>query len=278
MYRGRLAPSPTGYLHLGHAVAFKLAAERASAADGELVVRIEDLDPQRSRQEYVDAFFDDIAWMGIETNGEVMIQSQRRAAHLAAWRHLLAEGHLYPCSRSRKDVREAAGAPHEDGGESIYPRAWRPPAGTGQDAEEPTGTNWRFRIPDGRTLTFEDAMAGPQAFVAGKHFGDFLVWRRDDVPAYELAVVVDDAAQEITEVVRGEDLLLSTARQLLLYEALALSPPAWCHLPLIRDASGRRLSKRDGDLGLKQLREAGLSFKDALARMSTGGEDRSRSP
>jgi len=281
-YRGRLAPSPTGYLHLGHARTFHRAWRRARDAGGELVLRIEDLDTARSKPEFVTACLEDFVWMGIDWDGEILYQSQRRSFYLEAWRRLLADGHLYPCTRSRRDVREAAGAPNEGSSGPVFPIEWRPsPADQAATVRrlfaadtppEPAATdpaNWRFRVPEGRAIAFDDAVAGPQRFIAGEDFGDFLVWRRDDLPAYELAVVVDDAAQGITEVVRGADLLVSTSRQLLIYEALGHPPPAWCHEPLVRDATGRRLAKRDGDLGLRELRAQGISFETALSELTT---------
>lgn len=194
-----------------------------------------------------------------------MYQSQRTEFYLAAWRCLAESGLIYPCTRSRKDVAAAAGAPHEDGGEAIYPPAWRQASPVG--VREPGEANWRFRVPDGRRMSFVDAEAGACSFTAGEDFGDFIVWRRDATPAYEMAVVVDDAEMGVTEVVRGEDLLLSTARQFLVYEALGLAVPAYAHLPLVCDADGRRLAKRDGAMGLRQLRAEGRTFADCLREL-----------
>jgi glutamyl-tRNA synthetase len=169
-------------------------------------------------------------------------------------------GFIYPSERSRRDVELADAAPHEDGGtERVFPPQWRPPHGTGREATAPDGVNWRFRVPDGERVTFVDGRLGDRAYTAGVDFGDFVVWRRDGVPAYELAVVADDHAMRISEVVRGEDLLKSTARQLLLYRALGWVPPRWWHTPLVRDANGRRLAKRDGATSLRTLRETGVS-------------------
>lgn len=270
-YRGRIAPSPTGYLHLGHARTFSVVGQRAADAAGELVLRIDDLDAARCKPEFIDAALDDLAWLGLSWVGDPMFQSQRGDAYLAAWRSLLDAGHLFPCSRSRRDVREAASAPHGGEGEAVYPMAWRPSPDEPIEAEAPAGVNWRFRVPKGRVVSFEDAMAGSVSFVAGEDFGDFILWRKDDTPAYELAVVVDDHAQGITEVVRGMDLLLSTARQLLVYEALGLAPPAFCHVPLVLDEAGERLAKRTGALGLRELRATGRSAEDCLrqARLET---------
>ena len=189
-------------------------------------------------------------------------QSERLPHYLAAWAKLRATGAIYPCTRSRRELRERVAAPHEEDEEAepIFPPAWRPPLGTGRDAPSPGEVNWRFRVPDGETLSFRDELAGEQTFTAGEDFGDFLIWRRDGVPAYELAVVVDDLAMGITEVVRGADLLKSTARQLLIYRALgAPHVPAFVHCPLMRDANGQRLAKRNDALSLATLRERGLS-------------------
>ena len=266
-YRGRIAPTPTGDMHVGHARTFVAAWRRAADADGSLVLRIEDLDPLRCRPEYAAHAIDDLAWLGVRWTEGPVFQSARRAVFEDAWRRLRDAGAIYASDVSRREVRDAAHAPHEDeeDAEPIFPPALRPPPGTGCDAASPAGTVWRFRVPDGETVRFTDAVRGPQAFTAGEHFGDFVVWRRDDVPAYELAVVADDVAMGITEVVRGEDLLRSTARQLLVYRALGAEPPAWCHLPLVRDAQGERLAKRHGALAVRELRARGHSPAEVLA-------------
>jgi glutamyl-tRNA synthetase len=270
MYRGRLAPTPTGRLHLGHARTFWLAHARARAAGpaGRLVLRLEDLDPARCKPEWTAAVFNDMRWLGLTWDEGPDVggphapyeQSRRREVYLDAWRRLRDGGFVYPCARSRADVQRAASAPHadEEDAEPLYPPEWRPPPDTGRDASAPApAANWRFRVPDGETITFSDALRGPQSFTAGKDFGDFLIWRRDDVPPYELAVVADDHAMQITEVVRGADLLKSTARQILIYRALGWVAPAWCHAPLMLDENGKRLAKRNDALSLAALREQG---------------------
>lgn len=266
-YRGRIAPTPTGELHLGHARTFWIAMERARESGGALIYREEDLDPQRCRPEFAEAAIEDLRWFGCDwdegpdTGGDFAPyrQSERQAIYRQAWQRLKDAGKIYPCSKSRKDVAQAARAPHaeDETAEPIYPEAWRPPPGTGRDAETPGEVNWRFRVPDHQEVMFDDGRLGPCTFTALRDFGDFVVWRRDGVPAYELAVVADDAAMRITEVVRGEDLLISTARQLLIYEALKLSPPAFYHAPLMIDESGQRLAKRHRSLSLRALRERG---------------------
>ena len=271
-YRGRIAPTPTGYLHLGHARTFWIAMERAKEAGGQLIFRDEDLDPQRCKQEFSQGAIEDLRWFGCDwqegpdVGGSVgpYRQSERLATFMTAWEQLKDSGYIYPCEKSRKDVARAAQAPHadEEASEPIYPESWRPPFGHGKDAQSPKDSNWRFRVPEDRTIEFDDIRLGPCAFDCLRDFGDFLVWRRDGVPAYELAVVVDDAAMQISEVVRGEDLLISTARQILLYEALGLQPPQFYHTPLLCDTSGQRLAKRNRSLTLRELREAGHQAED----------------
>jgi glutamyl-tRNA synthetase len=309
-YRGRIAPSPTGFLHIGHAITFWRALERASAAGGKLVLRIEDLDRDRCHSEFADPITEDLHWFGLDWNEgpdvggpfSPYVQSRRRAYYLEAWRKLRASGFIYPCKCSRKDVAEASLAPHGENEEPIYPGTCRPrhfpvetavrqaeavrrrvsaatrnnlqgtrlpPQGRGNilppvtagataTTETPAGMHWRFRVPDGEQIEFVDERVGKQSAVAGRDFGDFIIWRRDDVPAYQLAVVVDDAAMRISEVVRGEDLLVSTFRQLLLYRALDLMPPKFFHTQLVVDESGTRLAKRHGSLNLRACRERGV--------------------
>jgi glutamyl-tRNA synthetase len=295
-YRGRLAPSPTGYLHVGHARTFWTAWQRARDAGGALVLRMEDLDAERSRAIYAEAAMEDLRWLGIrwhegpDRNGPYApyAQSRRREIYLAAWRKLMREGFLYPCRCSRKDLESALGAPHESsaqGGaaslgkteplddEPIYPGTCRHlqinspqlPGPTAVEQESPEGINWRFRVPDGVAIEFTDLNLGRQRFVAGKDFGDFVVWRRDGVPSYQLACVVDDAAMQITEVVRGADLLKSTARQILLNHALGLPHPDFFHCRLVVDHNGRRLAKRHDALSLRTLRQRGLTPMNILA-------------
>ena len=280
-YRGRLAPSPTGLLHLGHARTFWIAAQRAAERGGTLILRNEDLDPQRCRPEFMSAMIEDLRWLGIswsegpDCGGPVgpYVQSERRAWYLRGWEQLRDAGMIYPCTCSRKDVAAAAGAPNESDDEPMYQGTCRPESvpgaarlrhrGTAEAAvatwtgefAKPTGVNWRFRVLDGEEICFADMHLGPQRMVAGRDFGDFIVWRRDDVPAYQLAVVVDDAAMGITEVVRGADLLKSTARQILLFGALGLKIPDFYHCDLVRDTAGVRLAKRHDSLSIRKLRE-----------------------
>jgi glutamyl-tRNA synthetase len=296
---------------VGHAQTFALAAARAGSAG--LVMRIEDLDGPRCRAEFAAAALEDLRWLGLAwTEGPDVggphgpyRQSERTAWYLDAWRRLEAAGAIYPSPHSRRDVEEAATAPHEEhphvafghpgvgwseermedplhphpafghplpegegrgegasDAEPIFPPSLRP--ARWDRASAPGGVAWRFRVPDGRVIEFDDALQGRVRRTAGVDFGDFVVWRRDDLAAYELAVVADDHAMEIAEVVRGADLLTSTARQILIAEALVWRSPAWCHAPLVCDSAGRRLAKRTGGLAIRDLRAAGRSPTDVL--------------
>lgn len=273
-YRGRLAPSPTGYLHLGHARTFWTAQKRAQAAGGTLILRNEDLDGARCRPEFVQAIYDDLRWFGFtwqegpDCGGPhaPYTQSERMEHYRAVFAQLQRDGWIYPCTCSRKEILSALSAPHQGDEEPIYPGTCR-----GSKLEEVQSSksdrriNWRFRVPDGEAIAFVDGHHGPQQFIAGKDFGDFIVWRQDDFPAYQLAVVADDAAMQITEVVRGADLLTSTARQLLLYRALGLSAPAFYHCPLMLDENGVRLAKRHESLSLRALRASDQSLEKIRA-------------
>jgi glutamyl/glutaminyl-tRNA synthetase len=185
------------------------------------------------------------------------LQSERRETYLEVWKKLRDAALIYPCNCSRRDVLQSANAPHHENEEPVYPGTCRPKSGTVSDLASPVGHHWRFRVPEGETLKFIDQRLGIQVGVAGVDFGDFIVWRKDGVPAYQLAVVADDAAMQISEVVRGADLLLSTFRQLLVYRALGLSAPQFYHVDLITDAAGKRLAKRHAALSLRELRKAG---------------------
>lgn len=263
-YRGRLAPSPTGYLHLGHARTFWVAYERARQHNGTLVFRNENLDTQRARPEFVRAMFEDLRWLGIEWQEGPDVggpyapydQSRRRDVYLEIWRKLRDSGAIYPCTCSRRDLAQSAQAPHDLDDEPMYPGTCRSRTSA---AKEPAGLNWRFRVPDGESIAFNDGALGRQVFKAGRDFGDFVIWRRDDVPSYQLAVVADDDRMAITEVVRGADLLKSTARQILLYRTLGLTPPDWYHCALVTDEQGNRLAKRHDALSLRTLRQQGAT-------------------
>jgi glutamyl-tRNA synthetase len=251
-----------------------MAAERAKQSGGVLIFRNEDLDPERCRPEFVSAMFEDLSWLGIRW-GEgpdgggphaPYSQSERREIYLAAWKLLRDGGSIYPCTCSRKELAQTASAPNDSDDEPVYPGKCRGRTDA-RSFEQPAGVNWRFRVPDDVKIAFEDMHFGPQRFVAGKDFGDFVVWRRDDVPAYQLAVVADDHTMRITEVVRGADLLKSTARQLLLYRAFGLKAPQFYHCDLVRDEAGARLAKRHDALSIRRLRESGLSAEEVRRRV-----------
>ncbi len=213
--------------------------------------------------EFVEAMLEDLRWFGFEWSEGPDIggkfapynQSERMSFYRAAMEKLRAGNFIYPCTCSRKDIQAATRAPHaNDDDEPIYPGTCR------KNRKSEIGNrkfSWRFRVPDGETISFTDGNLGEQKFVAGKDFGDFVVWRGDDVPSYQLACVVDDAAMEISEVVRGADLLTSTARQILLYRALGFPPPAFFHCELMLVDKGERLAKRHDALSLRKLRELG---------------------
>ena len=228
------------------------------------MLRNEDLDDARCKPEFVDAMFEDLRWFGLEWQEGPDLggpyapysQSERSRFYVDAFERLRASGYLFQCTCSRQDVLRAAQAPHAGEDEPIYPGTCR---GQGPTAlESTTKATWRFRVPNGEVIEFTDGHYGVQRFVAGEDFGDFVVWRQDNVPSYQLAAVVDDAAMRITEVVRGQDLLKSTARQLLLYRALGWPPPDFFHCLLVMDEAGVRLAKRHDSLSLRALRARGL--------------------
>jgi glutamyl-tRNA synthetase len=243
---------------------------------------------------------EDLHWLGIswkegpDCGGAFgpYTQSERRAFYLETWKRLRDSGAIYPCTCSRKDVALAAGAPNDGDDEPLYSGKCRPAwsvvgaagrslrsglagrtkasAATQALRVSPVGFNWRFRVPDEEEICFTDLHLGPQRITAGRDFGDFIVWRRDDVPAYQLAVVVDDAAMGITEVVRGADLLKSTARQILLYRALGLPIPDFYHCDLVRDQAGVRLAKRHDSLSIGKLRDAGWTPEQVRSGVPSG--------
>jgi glutamyl-tRNA synthetase len=229
--------------------------------------------------DFVGAMIEDLRWLGLEWQEGPDIsgpfapynQSERRPVYRRALEQLHAAGLIFPCTRSRRDVLEAAGAPHGDD-EPVYPREFRPPVGVPLPAlGDPVTVNWRFRVPDDEELAFEDSACGVQRAVSGRDFGDFLVWRKDDVPSYQLACAVDDAEMRITEVVRGADLIKSTFRQLLLFRALGYPAPRFHHCPLMLDAHGVRLAKRHDALSLRTLRERGATPAEVRAMIQLPG-------
>lgn len=325
-YRGRIAPTPTGLLHLGHAQTFRTAWQRARAAGGTLIYREENLDPLRCTQAYAQAAIEDLRRYGLDWDEgpdctpqgphAPYSQSGRTGLYRRSLAQLIRSGHAYPDAHSRNDLARALAnglaqpSPPlfgEQDTEAIFLPQWRPADSewfanaplreaaansietadsafqtadstiktassvikivgnsiktannTGAVSTPTNAVTWRFRVPDGESLSFIDGGFGEQSFTAGRDFGDFVLWRRDAVPAYELAVVADDIAMGITEVVRGADLLRSTCRQLLLYRALGATPPAFFHCPLVLDPhTGKRLAKRSESLSLRALLDSG---------------------
>jgi glutamyl-tRNA synthetase len=256
---GRLAPSPTGKMHLGHARTFLLAWWQARSRGGRAVLRIEDLDAPRVVPGATDGILRDLEWLGMDWDGPVVIQSTRLERIQNATESLLARGLAYPCVCSRGDLRLSQSAPQDGDVEPRYPGTCRGRFSSVEEAERVSGKPCGVRfIARPGTVSLVDGFRGPYETDVAATIGDFLIARRSGAPAYQLAVVVDDAEDGVTEVVRGDDLLPSTARQYLLREALGLSHPVHFHVPLVVDAEGRRLAKRRDDLSLFELRERGV--------------------
>lgn len=264
--RGRLAPSPTGLLHLGNAWAFLLAWLAARAANGNVVLRMEDIDPDRSRAEYAAMILEDLRWLGLdwEEGPDVggpcapYVQQQRLPLYETALARLNSEGMIYPCYCTRKELRSLAGAPHAGDVGAPYSGACRnlSPEEQARRAERRSPA-WRLRCPDD-PIAFEDAVYGPQRMTPAQWGGDFALRRSDGIIAYQLAVVVDDAAMRVTQVVRGQDILSSTPRQILLHRLLGTPVPHYIHIPLLLDENGERLAKRHKSLALRHLRDSGM--------------------
>lgn len=262
MPRGRFAPSPSGSLHLGSA---RTALASFVAARGDFVLRVEDLDAARTQPGATDAMLDDLRWLGItwregpDLGGPCApyTQSERRKLYDVALELLQRERWVYPCSCSRREVELASQAPH--GAEPVYPgtcRARDPSAVIAEARARDRGVAWRFAVPEG-VVSIVDRCAGTFVQDVSREVGDFVVYRADGVPAYQLAVVVDDIAMAIEEVVRGSDLLSSTPRQVLLYRAFGARVPAFVHVPLVVGDDGVRLAKRHGSIAIADLRRRG---------------------
>lgn len=256
---GRLAPSPTGHLHLGHARSFLIAWWSARSQQGRIVLRIEDLDTQRTREDLIDDCVRDLEWLGLDWDVGPRRQSEGLTRILAAAEMLQQRGLTYPCICSRGDLKASLSAPQEGVEELRYSGRCRGRFASLEQAVRESGkaAALRFAVEPG-LIAVVDALSGKHDFDVSADVGDFPVLRRDASPAYQLAVVVDDAQDGVTEVVRGDDLLPSAARQQLLYDALGLEIPRWVHLPLVTDKNGRRLAKRADDLSLRQLRAQGV--------------------
>jgi glutamyl-tRNA synthetase len=275
--RTRLAPSPTGALHLGHARTFLITWCLARQARAEIVMRMEDLDATRAKPESVRQAYDDLRWLGIDwdegpfcrkptanaTDDAQYVQSNRRALYDTTLDLLAKIGAIYPCVCTRADIAQTVAAsiaaPHESDALIRYPGTCRDLFADLSDALTKTGKPacWRLRVPEG-AVTFDDAIAGPQCFDVAAEVGDFPLSRFDGTPAYQLACVVDDAAMAIDCVIRGDDLLSSTPRQILLYRAMGLAPPQFAHVPLVVGPDGKRLAKRHGESRIAQFRADGV--------------------
>ncbi len=265
--RGRLAPSPTGALHLGNVRTFLLAWLSLRAQQGTVVLRIEDLDGPRVKPESTRQLIDDLRWLGFDwdegpdVGGPCgpYIQSERTVHYLRAFEELRTAGRVYPCVCSRTDIQVAASAPHPGDEGPRYPGTCRGKFVDADDALRQSGRApaWRVLVPD-EELHFIDAFHGPLSMHVQQEVGDFVVYKQSTTSAYQLAVVVDDAAMQITEVVRGADLLSSTPRQILLQQWLGYLSPCYLHLPLVVGPDGRRLAKRHGDTRISSFRDAGI--------------------
>lgn len=262
----RLAPSPTGALHLGNLRTFLINWALARCDGWRIEMRIEDLDGPRIRPGAAQGVLDTLHWVGIDWDGPVRIQSADLDPYVAAMRDLAQMQLVYPCELSRSEIEAAASAPHGSEGEVCFPPSLRP-----KDRPErfdDVQTNWRFAV-DGRTIVFDDGFAGRVERCPAEQCGDFVVWTRRGQPAYQLAVVVDDARQGVTDVVRGDDLLDSAARQIMLLEALNLRPrPRYTHLPLVVGPDGRRLAKRHGDTRIEYYRSRGATPERLIGLMA----------
>lgn len=253
----RLAPSPTGALHLGNARTFLINWAMARTAGWNVVLRLEDLDGPRIRPEASEQAIETLLWLGMDWDGPPLVQSKNLDPYHAAMKKLARGGQTFPCNLSRKEIQAAPSAPQEGRRESVFPASLRPELAATEF--EASGSNWRFVTPR-VDIEFKDRFAGRQTTQPWKTVGDFVIWTKQGTPAYQLAVVVDDARQGVTEVVRGDDLLDSAGRQLLLYRALGLSPePRYTHLPLVLGPDGRRLAKRHGDTRLTAYQAAGVA-------------------
>lgn len=269
---GRLAPSPTGAQHVGNARTYLIAWLSIRSRQGQIRLRIEDIDSPRIKAGATEQISTDLHWLGLDWEGEVLQQTQRLRLYQQALDQLAERDLIYPCTCTRSDVERAASAPHQDQEGPVYPGTC-----SGRRAGDAHSLGdqpycWRFRV--GQTIpTFVDRLRGNQCLNRDQIGGDFVIWKASRgqhpaTPAYQLAVVVDDHAQKITEVVRGDDLIPSTPRQLFLYEALGWKPPEFCHVPLVIGEDGRRLAKRHGDTRLSSLAQSGVrpeSFLGLLA-------------
>ena len=268
MHTTRLAPSPTGALHLGNARTFLVNWAMARRAGWKIILRIEDIDGPRVKRGADLQAIEDLHWLGIDWDEEPIYQSQRLPLYRQAVDQLLANGAAYACTCSRSEIEQAASAPHAEDGAAVYPGTCRGRFVSVEQARQSAGREpaARFAVPD-RLFTFTDAFAGEKQFDLARQLGDFVIAKGDGSPAYQLAVVVDDAEMGVTQVIRGDDLIDSTPRQVLLYEALGLAShiPAYHHLPLVVGPDGRRLAKRHGDTRIGYYRQTGVAPERLIA-------------
>ena len=264
MTKGRFAPSPTGRMHLGNVFCALLSWLSAKHEGGEWLLRIEDLDRERSRRDFALQLMDDLQWLGLPWDGEVVFQSERHDIYQQHLDVLVRQGLTYPCFCTRADIM-ATQAPHESDGRIVYAGTCRRLQLTDAQRRLPAAT--RLMVPD-EDITFSDLHYGPQRVNLSRHCGDYVLRRKDGAWAYQLAVVVDDALMGVTQVVRGRDLLLSSPQQLHLYRTLGLPEPQFCHHPLLMNAQGQRLCKRDRDLDLGVLRQQHVSPEALIGRLA----------
>jgi glutamyl-tRNA synthetase len=263
----RLAPSPTGAQHLGNARTYLITWLLARQADGRIVLRIEDIDSPRIKAGAAEQALEDLRWLGLDWDSGPIVQTERFPLYEAALDRLKSRGLIYPCTCSRSDVEQAASAPHAEGSEIVYPGTCSHRSVA--DADKLTGRPfaWRYRVQD--LPAYDDLFRGPVTLSREEIGGDFVVWKSQGGPAYQLAVVVDDADNGVNVVVRGDDLVSSTPRQLLLYRSLGLTPPQFAHVPLVVGPDGRRLAKRHGDTRLSALRSAGVSAEQVIGLLAS---------
>jgi glutamyl-tRNA synthetase len=277
----RLAPSPTGALHLGNARTFLINWLLARQNGWKTILRIEDLDGPRIKRGAAELAIADLRWLGIDWDEGPIYQSARRDRYQAVVEQLLSQKRAYPCVCTRKEVDAAASAPHAEDGAAIYPGTCRDRFTSLAEARTAAGREPAIRFDTrGQTVDFVDTFSGAHRYDVEAQLGDFVIAKGDGTPAYQLAVVVDDADMGVTQIVRGDDLLDSTPRQILLYHALGLTDriPTYCHVPLIIGPDGRRLAKRHGDTRLATYRDAGIPASTILSHLATWSAIRQAHP
>ncbi len=265
--RGRFAPSPTGAQHVGNARTYLVAWLSARSRGGRVLLRVEDIDSPRVKTGAAELIEEDLRWLGLDWDEGPVVQTRRLPIYEEALERLKRQELVYPCTCTRSDVERAASAPHLEHEGPVYPGTCS--GRSAADAASLGGRSycWRFRT-GAEAVEFHDAIRGPTRVALSDVGGDFVVWKTAGTPAYQLAVVVDDAALGVTEVIRGDDLVPSTPRQLALYRALGLTPPTFAHVPLVVGPDGRRLAKRHGDTRLSTLRAAGVRAEALLGLLA----------